>query len=693
MKTLPKLFLTYFPSLFIFFFCFSPFLLTAQSGSIVIDDNTSIEALVKSLFPNDGSVTIDNIQFFGDERAIGGFSNGGESIKIPNGLILSTGDVKSALGPNNLLNTTTRFDVPSFIEPDLAELIDNPNLLYDLARIEFDIISTETNFSIDYVFASEEYCEYVGSAFTDVFGIFVIDQSIVDSFGYESTNLAVVPNTNQTQIVSIETVNWNNNQEFYNTNVPFPFSVDGSCPVGEIFATPTAKEEIEYDGFTDVFTARYTLRPQKQYRIKIAIADVGDKLFDSAIFLQSKSEPVESIDCTFDAKWSDNEEVAREGCGLLNFEISSPLFSNPPTDFNYTYQVSDKSTATQGEDFRILTGSSVGNGLSFPIEIFEDEIEEEEETIVLEISLNCGESIVELTKKITDFVPVTLTLRDTTICPGEVFFLQPTISDNTANLGYLWSDGSGEDSLLVGGFSNELIILEVIDECENIMVDSAMISVVPNDLIASLNTFGEIEFCKNTPFYVDFDLMNNNGVVTGFQWDFGAGKSYGTDIDGNPQIEFLSSGVKQVRLQLETNTSCGFGVDTLFLITIEDCDDGLTLEIPDYEPIDDGTNVNIGFDSLKTSNNLSRDVTLNVNSPVNATLTFPILEEKENSFHNRLIIYNNLGQIIYYQKGYQNNWQGTHQSGRYLESGTYFYSLIYGQNQQKFQGGKIIYIK
>jgi outer membrane protein OmpA-like peptidoglycan-associated protein len=45
----------------------------------------------------------------------------------------------------------------------------------------------------------------------------------------------------------------------------------------------------EYDGFTTVLTAKTKLIPGKMYHFKMAIADVGDRIYDSAVLLKAKS--------------------------------------------------------------------------------------------------------------------------------------------------------------------------------------------------------------------------------------------------------------------------------------------------------------------------------------------------------------------------------------------------------------------
>jgi len=119
----------------------------------------------------------------------------------------------------------------------------------------------------NYVFGSDEYNEYANSSVNDTFGFFL-----------DGTNIALIPGTSTP--VSINTVNGGNplgtgavNPGYYNNNDP---SDQGSFP-------------FEYDGFTTIFTAQAVGLTSGTHHIKLAIADGGDHIYDSGVFLQSNS--------------------------------------------------------------------------------------------------------------------------------------------------------------------------------------------------------------------------------------------------------------------------------------------------------------------------------------------------------------------------------------------------------------------
>ena len=67
-----------------------------------------------------------------------------------------------------------------------------------------------------YVFASEEYCEFVGSIYNDVFGFFIRSTFISGEFSNNSRNVALIPGSDD--YVSINSVNYQQNEAYYIRN-------------------------------------------------------------------------------------------------------------------------------------------------------------------------------------------------------------------------------------------------------------------------------------------------------------------------------------------------------------------------------------------------------------------------------------------------------------------------------------------
>lgn len=234
------------------------FAITFQvQAQLFIDNTYSIEEMVVDFFDNT-CVTPSNITTTGTEASVAFFDAGGTDLGVQAGIFISTGNVFDAIGPNNSSATGQAMGIDG--DADLNTLLGANT--FDAVTIEMDILPSESVLDFSYVFASEEYPEYVGSAFNDVFAFFVSGPGLN---GQE--NIALIPGT--TQPVAINNVNANSNSSYYVDNT------DGIY--------------IEFDGFTTNMTAQVQVVPNETYHVKIVIADAMDAIFDSGIFLGVES--------------------------------------------------------------------------------------------------------------------------------------------------------------------------------------------------------------------------------------------------------------------------------------------------------------------------------------------------------------------------------------------------------------------
>ncbi len=192
--------------------------------------------------------TITNIKFTGSPQAIGTFSEGG--LGISSGIILSSGDVATAVGPND--DTGAGAALGTAGDTQLNTIV-SPNATHDAAVLEFDVVTTTPVFTISYVFASEEYREYVDHEFNDVFAFYV-----------DGANIALTPGSSNP--VTINTINHLRNTSFYRDN-----------------ETGT---NTQFDGFTVPMLAVGFVQAKASHHIKIAIADTADSILDSAVFIE-----------------------------------------------------------------------------------------------------------------------------------------------------------------------------------------------------------------------------------------------------------------------------------------------------------------------------------------------------------------------------------------------------------------------
>lgn len=248
------------------------------AAQITVNHHDDVQALVENVFVS-GGVKVFNVQFTGDNggnvRALGSFQRGagGPVVVFPQGIILSTGDVRHAIGPNRVINSQLIEADASYSygadgpgDPDLQDLVIPQT--YDAAALEFDFEAQSDSVVFRYIFASEEYVEWVDEKFNDVFAFFISGPGIIGK-----QNIALLADGNP---VAVNSVNHLRNTQFYIDN-PY-FSAQRPAP-----------HNIRYDGFTTVLVAKAKVIPCRRYHLKIAIADVEDQVIDSAVLLEAYS--------------------------------------------------------------------------------------------------------------------------------------------------------------------------------------------------------------------------------------------------------------------------------------------------------------------------------------------------------------------------------------------------------------------
>lgn len=217
----------------------------ALSTKSIADGLTATEVAAVVTGPG---ATITNVKITGSDKAVGTFNEGG--LGITSGIILSSGNVATAIGPNDESGAGEGLGTPG--DGQLNSIV-TPNVTHDAAILEFDVVTATPVFTISYVFASEEYREYVDHEFNDVFAFYV-----------DGSNIARTPGSSEP--VTINTINHLRNTHLYRDN-----------------ETGT---NTEFDGFTVPMIAVAVVEPGVLHHIKIAIADTADSILDSAVFIE-----------------------------------------------------------------------------------------------------------------------------------------------------------------------------------------------------------------------------------------------------------------------------------------------------------------------------------------------------------------------------------------------------------------------
>ncbi len=304
---------------------------TLQAQLVVTEASSlngwTADSLVRNILLDNG-VTISNAKFNGNDgiincNNIGIFDTGHShtNLGIESGLILASGGVSVAVGPNNDEGFSVPTTCGSYYDNDLVSIAsDDPN---DVAVLEFDFVPWDDMLSFNFVFGSEEYMEFVGMGYNDVFAFFVDGINPAGGY-YNHQNMALIPGT--TEVVSIDNVNQNHNSHYYINN--------------------TGGTSIQFDGFTTVIAVNFNVVPMSTYHIKMAICDVGDGLYDSGVFLEAHSFTTNFSYSMMIDEWYYNEIPANH-----YFCANHGIEFNTETNWNYDNVVwyFGDGTSAQGE--------------------------------------------------------------------------------------------------------------------------------------------------------------------------------------------------------------------------------------------------------------------------------------------------------------------------------------------------------
>ena len=329
------------------------------------------EELIQNVFQGDG-VTILSVNYTGKNEAVGLFTQAADFLPIDEGLILTTGSAFLAESPNNSESVGTLW-ADQTPDADLSAIASDP--IEDLTRYEVTFIPSSDRISFRYLLASEEYPEFACTDFNDVFGFFLTGPN-PNGPDYQANNIAFVPDPADpsgltfTNIpVSINSINGNGFDPGMGCNYDF----------AQYYNPVSSGNYPTYDAYLDAFYATAEVIPCETYTIKIAVADVSDDEYDTAIFLEGKSFSAVAPTLSFANNPLIN--VITEGCDQLALSISIPF----PLATDTIINLSLVGTASGGEDFVDINSEVVipagQTSVLIPIETIDDGIIEVQETI------------------------------------------------------------------------------------------------------------------------------------------------------------------------------------------------------------------------------------------------------------------------------------------------------------------------
>jgi gliding motility-associated-like protein len=512
-------------------------------AQLTVENTLTVEQYVQDVLLGQ-NVSVSNITYNGQPAnqvlmQIGYFQCADCAIGMNSGFIMSTGDAANSAGPNDGLESGN-FGVSGVNDPDLEAIVtqagSNPNL-FDYAVIEFDFVPLGDTIRFNYIWASEEYSDFVSDGptnFNDFFGFFLSGPGLAGPYTNGAVNLAVIPGTD----IPVSIGSLNNGP---NNNGPCEYCeyfIHNGEGFDEDFPSYSDPLSVIFDGYTTTLTALSEVQCGETYHIKLAISDVGDGGYSSAVFLEEDSftsNLIVQVDIEFEAGGPEGNTLF-ETCGEAELTFSRPISNDVNTTF--IAELTYSGSAVQGVDYSALPSQVVfPPGVftqSFPITAFIDNITEGQEIIHLDIT-NIAECTNEPLQSSFEFYindqpePLQVQGYTTSICEGGSIEITPIIDGGYAVYSYNWANGATTPSITVSPLASTTYSVSVADTCG-----------VPSqnaDILVEVGVFPPLQVTvAPDPFLVDCFGTNAIATATGGNGDYD--DWIWTDANGNNMFGF-----------------------------------------------------------------------------------------------------------------------------------------------------------
>ena len=361
------------------------------------------------------------------------------NLGLDSGIVLTTGLAASSpgIGVNgpayNL--ASTKNNTPG--DPQLDPLAGQTT--HDACSLEFDVIPQGDTVKFDYVFGSEEYINSTCGPYNDAFAFFISGPGISGA-----QNMALVPGTNIP--VTINSIN---------SGVPGPGLTLANCtsmgpgsPFTSYFINNNTGTTLSYEGFTVVLKAWHAVTPCATYHLKMAIADGGNYLYDSGVFIRAGSLEANTLKI-FPVGGNDTvaaNAFAVKGCAPGRMRIRRPQ----PKPVAETVKYFISGTAVNGVDYVQIPDSIVIAANQQDADVMIRGLPTavngpKTVRLLVKSPLNCSGSAIadSATLVLLDTITAHVITPATVLCNGESIRLQAT---GDTQLSYHWSPATGLDS-------------------------------------------------------------------------------------------------------------------------------------------------------------------------------------------------------------------------------------------------------
>ena len=348
-----------------------PFLIRAQV--ICTSQNAqNAQSIIENYFLGQG-VEVSNVRFNGlttiNSNQFGTFTNAdttGQNIKLNGGLVIVTGDVQDAAAGQYAVHSSSSSPASNGpdVSPSLYYLLQQLGLnysMYDVGVLSFDFIPMGDRVSFKYVFASDEYPEYVCTSKNDAFGFFISGPydpitgapvSVGGAQTYTNENIAIIPGSNPELPVTINTVNGG-----------IAIGTTQPCITSNSYLhiqQPSSSTINKMKGYTKALeTKRVDVAACYKYSISMAICDLDDNVWNSCVYLGANSFKVDQFQLSAQVGGvTHGDTVLKANCSSTTVRATL----NRPAEAGDSYTFRVDGDMIEGVDYQPF-----GNTLTFPI--------------------------------------------------------------------------------------------------------------------------------------------------------------------------------------------------------------------------------------------------------------------------------------------------------------------------------------
>lgn len=284
-----------------------PFISSAQLN---VTPAQTAQVLAQRLAGN--GVLVSNATLTCANNANGNFT--ASNFPLDSGIVLTTGlsaTQGSFYGVNGPQNMLASFNNGTAGDATLNAL--SGQNTKDACTLEFDVVPKGDSLKFQYIFSSEEYINATCGQYNDAFAFFISGPGIVGQ-----QNMALVPGTNIP--VTINSIN---------SGIPGPGHNLANClamgpgsPFTGYYVDNSNSNIMTHKGMTTILEASHDVIPCSTYHLKMVIADAGNFLYDSGVFIKAGSLQTASFSLnSIAATTPEGKNFIVKGCspGLLKF--------------------------------------------------------------------------------------------------------------------------------------------------------------------------------------------------------------------------------------------------------------------------------------------------------------------------------------------------------------------------------------